>query len=50
MKFKCVRSISVGNLGFKTFWQVYDLNGFEGTSLDAHTTTNTKNFADKTNS
>ena len=49
MQFEGIGAVPVGDLRLKSLGQVDDLDGFEGTLLDAHAAANTQVFRNKAN-
>lgn len=50
MELECVGAVAMSYFVFKTFWQIDDLDGLEGTLLYALTATNAQVLAEETDS
>ena len=47
VQFEAVRAVAMSHLPLQSFWQVYDFDSIERTSLNAHAATVTKVFRDE---
>jgi hypothetical protein len=50
MELECVGAVAMSYFVFKTFWQIDDLDGLEGTLLYALSATNAQVLAEETDS